>query len=133
MEKRARNLGKEKGFTLIEVLFAIAILAFGLLAVASMQSGAIQGSLFASDKTQEITWAQNMLERLLALPYTDADLNAGNYEDLNAPDRYRFFWKVQNAGNFKTVTVEVMRYKDKDKTVEKYSKPISLTCIKPRV
>jgi type IV pilus assembly protein PilV len=77
MEKRVRNLRKEKGFTLIEVLIAITILAFGLLAVASMQTGAIQGNLFASGKTEAVTWAQDRMESLLALPYAQVVPGAG--------------------------------------------------------
>jgi len=72
---------REAGFTLLEVIAAIAILCFGLLAVASMQSSAIQGNYAARLQTDGTTWAQDRLEKLLALPYSDARLNdtAGLY------------------------------------------------------
>jgi prepilin-type N-terminal cleavage/methylation domain-containing protein len=35
---------KEAGFTLMEILIAIAILAFGLLAIATMQAWSIKGN-----------------------------------------------------------------------------------------
>ncbi|UCG63499.1 MAG: prepilin-type N-terminal cleavage/methylation domain-containing protein [Deltaproteobacteria bacterium] len=77
---RARTTS-ESGFTLLEVIAAIAILCFGLLAVASMQTGAIQGNYTARIQTEGTTWAQDRLEKLLALPYSDAKLadTAGAY------------------------------------------------------
>ncbi len=45
----------DRGFTLLEVIVAIAILTFGLLAVASMQIGAIQGNSFAGRVTEGTT------------------------------------------------------------------------------
>ena len=126
MEKRVRNLRKEKGFTLIEVLFAITILAFGLLAVASMQTGAIQGNLFASGKTGAVTWAQDRMERLMALPYTPG-LNSGTVPQ----DIYTISWAESNiAGlaNAKLITVTVT-YQERGIARQ----PVQLTCIKPQV
>ena len=60
---------------MLEVLAAIAILCFGLLAVASMQSSAIQGNYTGRLQTEGTTWAQDRLEKHLALPYDDAKLN----------------------------------------------------------
>jgi prepilin-type N-terminal cleavage/methylation domain-containing protein len=62
------------GFTLLEVIVAMAILAFGLLAVASMQVASIRGNAFAGGATQGSTWAADQMEKLMALPYNDADL-----------------------------------------------------------
>jgi len=47
MEKRIMKLKREKGFTLLEVIVAISILSFGLLAIASMQISAMRGNSFA--------------------------------------------------------------------------------------
>ena len=71
---------REAGFTLLEVIAAIAILCFGLLAVASMQTGAIQGNYTARIQTEATTWAQDRMERLLGLPYSDTNLDdTGGY------------------------------------------------------
>jgi prepilin-type N-terminal cleavage/methylation domain-containing protein len=70
-----RRTPTEAGFTLLEVIMAIAILTFGLLAVASMQSSAIQGNYTARLQTEGTTWAQDRMEKLLALPYSDPMLN----------------------------------------------------------
>lgn len=59
---------KEKGFTLIEVLIAIAILSFGILAVASMQSSALLGTGKSNSVTQANAVAMDRLERLMSLP-----------------------------------------------------------------
>ena len=66
---------REAGFTLLEVIAAIAILCFGLLAVASMQASAIRGNYTARLQTDGTTWAQDRMEKLLALPYSDAKLS----------------------------------------------------------
>ena len=66
---------RQAGFTLLEVIAAIAILCVGLLAVASMQTSSIQGNYTARLQTDGTTWAQDRLEKLLALPYSDAKLN----------------------------------------------------------
>jgi len=72
--KQKKRIKSEAGFTLIEVVVAIAILTFGLLAVASMQSSAIQGNYRARLQTEATTWAQDRMEKLLALPYSDPKL-----------------------------------------------------------
>jgi len=64
-----------KGFTLIEVLISITILAIGILAVASMQIMAIRGNEFARYQTLSQTWAADWLENLMALDYDDSDLD----------------------------------------------------------
>ena len=66
--------GNQKGFSLIEILIAMAIFAFGILAVAAMQIKAIQGNSFAGGMTEATNVAQNKMEELIALPYNDAHL-----------------------------------------------------------
>jgi prepilin-type N-terminal cleavage/methylation domain-containing protein len=69
------TLMSNQGFTLLEVLAAIAILSFGLLAVATMQGSSIKGNSQAIGTTEGITVAQDQIEKLLRLPYNDADLD----------------------------------------------------------
>jgi len=65
----------EKGFTLIEVLIAISILAIGLLAVASMQGSASKNNVFAGSRTEATTWAADQMETLLSLAWNNALLS----------------------------------------------------------
>ncbi len=71
----------EAGFTLLEVIAAVSILTVGLLAVASMQTAAIQSNDKAYRVTEGTTWAQNRLEYLMALPYDDPLLSLGDDQE----------------------------------------------------
>ena len=66
---------KQEGFTLIEILIAIAILAFGLLAVATMQVRAIKTNAIASGISQGLTLGQAKVEELMNLSYSHLDLD----------------------------------------------------------
>jgi len=68
-----------QGFSLIEVLIAIAIFSIGLLAVASMQSTSIDSSSSAMVQTEVASWAADRVEALMALPYHDSALDTGTY------------------------------------------------------
>ena len=80
-------LKRNEGLTILEVLAAVAILAFGLLAVATMQGSSIKGNSQAIGTTEAITLAQGKLEELMRLSYSHADLtdtdNDGTNQDAN--------------------------------------------------
>jgi len=81
------TLVSNQGLTLLEVLAAVAILSFGLLAVATMQGSSIKGNSQAIGTTEAITLAQGKVEELMRLPYNHADLtdtdNDGTSQDAN--------------------------------------------------
>ena len=111
---------QEEGYTLIEILIAIAILAFGLLAVATMQVTAIKTNAIASGISQGLTLGQTKVEELMNLAYSalnDTDLDGtdedadddgidddggnfglndtGNDSDNEEPNgRYTIYWNV---------------------------------------
>jgi prepilin-type N-terminal cleavage/methylation domain-containing protein len=93
-----KSLKKETGFTLLEILIAIAILAFGLLAVATMQATAIKGNSQAIGITEGINLAQDKIEELIVLDYSHPDLsdtdNNGTNQDADADG------VDDNGGNF---------------------------------
>ena len=132
MGKGIRNLKKENGFTLLEVIVAVAILTFGLLAVASMQVRAITGNDLASRISEASGWGQQKVEELLGLSYTDADLDpTGNpHTEQNPPAGYTITWNVTDnnpVNNVKLIVVTVT-WQDKGHT-----KRAQLTCIKPEL
>ena len=70
-----------KGFTLIEVLIALVLLAFGLLAIAGMHITAVKGNFFSHYLTQASYVGQDRLEILNNLPVNSAALQPGSHND----------------------------------------------------
>jgi type IV pilus assembly protein PilV len=64
----------QKGFSLIEVMIALIILAVGLLGIAGLQITSIKGNSFSRYMTQASILAQNKLENLRNLPFDDQKL-----------------------------------------------------------
>jgi type IV pilus assembly protein PilV len=71
----------KKGFSLIEVLVGLVLLAIGLLAIAGMQITSVKGNFFSNYLTQASYTGQDRLEFLDNLSYTSAELLAGNHND----------------------------------------------------
>ena len=76
----------KKGFTLIEVLVGLVLLAIGLLAIAGMQITSVRGNFFSSNMTQASILAQDRLETLRNLQFTDPGLTVGNHNDGVIPE-----------------------------------------------
>ena len=66
---------KQKGFTLIEVLIAILVLAIGMLGMAGLQSYSVSSSYNAHLRTQATLLAQSIVDRMRANPQAAADNN----------------------------------------------------------
>ena len=81
-----------RGFTLIEVLMAMAIFSIGILAVGTMQINSANSNTGARIHTEEYTWVVGQIERLTALNYDDAALTAGNRSVVQGP--YTVSWTV---------------------------------------
>ncbi len=118
----ARRFKPEKGYTLIEILIAITILSVGMLALASLQTSGIRTNSTANRMTTRATWAQDRIEKLMAMPYSDPWLEvAGNSGGLDSDDNthsitsdnYTISWVVANdnpVANAKLITVTVTGY-----------------------
>jgi type IV pilus assembly protein PilV len=104
------KLETDKGFTILEVLIAISVLAIGILAVASMQVSAIRGNAFASLQTEGTTIVLDRMEKLMSLSYGDADLAAGSHTDPSPPSGFSVVWNIEDdspLNNAKRVIVTV--------------------------
>lgn len=132
-KKRRIKIGAvqhDAGFTIIEVVIAISILAVGLLGVAAMQTSAIQVNSAAGRMTTRINWAQDKMEELKALPFSDPWLeatgsptvpdSAGNPHQETTSDEYTVSWNVTPVLNTKQIVV----------TVTGKGKTSRLTCMK---
>lgn len=98
------------GFTLLEVIIAVSILALGLLAVAAMQASAIRATVLAYKTTEATKRAQDRMELLMSLPYGDSRLSAGRHSDTSFSPDYSITWNVEEGKpvkNMKNVTVTV--------------------------
>jgi len=71
-----------QGFTLLEVLIALVILAIGVLATAKMEITSVRGNFFSRYLMQGSIVAQDRLEYLDNSPYSS--LTAGIYNDASA-------------------------------------------------
>jgi type IV pilus assembly protein PilV len=71
------NLKLSNGFSLLEIMVALAVFSVGLLAIFSMQFSAIRTNAVARGVTENITVATAKVEQLMALPFDHADLAPG--------------------------------------------------------
>lgn len=67
--------GSSAGFTLIEVIIALAILTIGILAVNAMQTVSVRGNATASGITTSANWAADRIEQINGAAYDDALVN----------------------------------------------------------
>lgn len=69
MKTRVQRLKNNKGFTLLELLIALAVLAIGLLGIAGMMISAIQGNAFGGKMSMAENLASQRLEFFKNLGY----------------------------------------------------------------
>ena len=83
------------GFTLIEVMVAMAIFSIGILAVFAMQVKGINQNSAARFQSEATSIAAHTMERLMTMPYDHNDLNKDkNSEHWQTIGPYRVEWNV---------------------------------------
>lgn len=137
-----------EGFTLIEVIVALAVLTIGVLAVNAMQTASVRGNATSQRLTLATTWGQDITERIISLPYEefneagspytmayfaanwkddDADGAVDNAEEGADPEGYQIRWDVTDdnpINNAKRVDVTV------DYASPGGARSINFTCVK---
>ncbi len=119
----------EHGFNLIEVMVALGILAFGILAIASMQESSLLGTSRAYSLTDATTVAMDQMELLISRAYSDPALAAGGHGPQNQ-GRYQVSWSVSEDGVNLTKSVTVTVTWSEAGGAQKTT---SLTCVKNRL
>ena len=96
-----KYFSNQKGFTLIEVVTALAIFSIGLLAIASIQVRTTSENAKSRFATEAAAKAQDQVERLLLLPYDPAapapefsNANNGTRAYSDPTGRYTIDWTV---------------------------------------
>lgn len=98
-----RLLREKKGFTLVEVMIALVLLAVGMLAFAGLEIIAIRNTTFSKDYGKANIYAQQKIEEIKAMNW----LSVTNGTDTLESDRYTRTWTVTTQGDMKTVSVTV--------------------------
>lgn len=70
-----RQARRQRGVTLVEVLFALLLLSFGLLAVAPLFAGSVKTDASSNQLGGSNTLAREKLEQLIGYPSTDPRLD----------------------------------------------------------
>jgi len=98
-----------KGFSLLEVLIGLVVLAIGILAIAGMQITAIKGNYFSGSLTQATILAQDKMEELKNTSYDS--VTSGSDTKTIPPGGGTTFTRAWNVVNttttMKTITVTV--------------------------
>jgi prepilin-type N-terminal cleavage/methylation domain-containing protein len=100
----------QDGFSLIEILVGLIILAVGLLAIGGLQITSIREGFSSNNITQATILVQDKLEYLKNLSYTDSHLNSGQHDEGTIPNTIftRQYSVLEDTGNnMKTITVTI--------------------------
>ncbi len=123
------SIGNERGFSLLEFVFALTIFAVGILAVTNMQVFSGRYNANAALMTEGALLAESKLEELMTLDFahadlvdTDADGNAG-LEDVSAADHsvdpatlnssFRVYWNVADRDADSKIVRVIVTWRDR--------------------
>lgn len=95
----------EKGFSLLEVMIGLLILAIGLLGIASMTTVGIFTNANAGHLTEAYQSAQAEMEKLRLVPWGSV-ANGSNVKSFRGIN-YSNSWTVTTNGNMKNIVLSV--------------------------
>jgi prepilin-type N-terminal cleavage/methylation domain-containing protein len=111
------------GFTLVETMFALSILAVGLLAMLTMQMHALKQGRYGRHTTEAMQVARDQMEYFMRLPWAAADVqpvgwtvptsitvSVQNDAGVQAQQVFNVRWRISTAGfdsNIRLIDVDV--------------------------
>lgn len=108
---RSAQLARQRGFTLIEVMVAMAVFMFGLLSLLFMQSSVIQSVRVANELALATNIATAQLEEMELLPLIQLAEGSAFYDYAGAVTTedespyYTLTWTVEGTANLRDVTM----------------------------
>jgi prepilin-type N-terminal cleavage/methylation domain-containing protein len=99
-------LKQSRGFTLVEILVALAILSVSLLALAGLMVTTTRNNSSGGHITEAATFAQDRLEELRAIRW-DAIQDGQDQVFGSTGVTYARNWTVVPAGSLRTITIAV--------------------------
>jgi len=111
---RAVSAQPQSGFTLIEIMFAMAIFAIGVMGLMAYVPMASNRVMKSGTQTRASSIAAETAEDLLTVPYGHGSLTAGTHNDPANPHEGNYYtrWVVENdqpLASCKRVTITVAR------------------------
>jgi prepilin-type N-terminal cleavage/methylation domain-containing protein len=111
MSRRAgRPVGPGRGFTLVEVMVAMTVLAVGLLFISGMVPTAYTNISMSGVDTRGLGFAQERLDQLRVEAWTSAALTAGSHADTAPATGYTRSYAVEDntpTNGVKRITMTV--------------------------
>lgn len=117
MEWKARLSHDERGFTLVELMVALTVLATGIVAAVGVMNSSLNMVSGTSARTRAVALATRELEELRAIPYEELK------EQLKNPNNTNDTWVTTENEQFggQTFTIErTVRWADRDTKLEAY-------------
>lgn len=118
-------LARNKGFTLIEVMVALAVIALGLAAVIKTVTSTTNNTIYLRDKTFAYWVAQNQIAEI-ELTTSSPKKGFTDGEEKLAGQIWHWTRKVDSTEDPDTNRVEVTVRKDKDRSSQNYAELVTL-------
>jgi len=92
------SINNSRGFTLIEVMIALTVLAFGILAVVGLFTNSIMGNTMGRRMTEATSLGQSRLDELTtSVPYNNLEGEAGPENMINAKREPGGFYNMSTS------------------------------------
>ena len=118
-----RRDSRRSGFSLLELMFAMAILAGGLLAMLMVQMQALKQGRYGRHTSEAMQLARDQMEQFMRLPWADAavqpvgwtlpaavNVNVANEDGAQTQQVFNVRWRITTAGynaDVRTIDVDV--------------------------